>query len=278
MRLLLTVLLTSSACLTGATAGFADDRLALSGFQLDGVTPRAQYLANQYQLRVTVESLAPRDSDRTRDAILQDEFDASMARMEMMQGQQPVCTPARRALLALAETSEIADPTSTGTGGDIDLSAMTLRQSDRTTTVLESAPGMPVGRVAATLPTQVSVTDSIPAAAVAVPLVRSSSVSSKPQPISAPRQALAPAPTPAPRQTSTVAAIGGASSAIRNEQSVSSIPTSTVPSGARSALPADTARFTQAYPVSMTNVMAQMQSSIARVTGALQSRMLSGRR
>jgi hypothetical protein len=79
----------------------------LSGTQLDGVVPTYQYDPSRYQVRVAIEAVALADPDRARNALLMEDSEAGMAAQQIVDEEPEArCTPARRALLALAGRSE----------------------------------------------------------------------------------------------------------------------------------------------------------------------------
>jgi hypothetical protein len=64
-----------SAVLIVATSASADP-LTLTDFQLDGVTPLAQYSpADLFQLRIAIDSATDDDPDRAKDAVVQEELE-----------------------------------------------------------------------------------------------------------------------------------------------------------------------------------------------------------
>jgi hypothetical protein len=72
----LAILFGSVTVLIVATSASADGPLTLSDFQLDGVTPLAQYSpAELFQLRIAIESATDDEPDRARDAIVQEELE-----------------------------------------------------------------------------------------------------------------------------------------------------------------------------------------------------------
>lgn len=106
MRVKWAVLLSSASLLLGSTSASAQGPLTLSGAQLDGVLPTYQYDPSRYQVRVAIEPVTVADPDRVRDALLMAEDpEANMAAQQLPE-QEPQCTPARRALLAVAGRSE----------------------------------------------------------------------------------------------------------------------------------------------------------------------------
>lgn len=265
MRLLWTALLSSATLVMGTTSGFADGRLALSSFQLDGVTPRSQYQPSQFQLRVMVEGLVTADTDKARNVILQDEFDASMALMEMADDQDPLCTPARKALLALVGTGETAAlATTTMAGPAIRTSASTTPQISRS----QPAAAVLAGRVRASSsslssPTtrQASAVANSSRPPAALPRSASSSLSS-----STTRQASAVTNSSRPTWT------GGA-------QQVKLTPTRTVQSSSHSTAPTNTASAIRVSTVSSArDMVVRLQSDVNRMVSAIQSQAFSARR
>jgi hypothetical protein len=106
MRVRWTALLSSASILVGAASVSAQEPFTLSGAQLDGIIPTYQLDPTQYQLRVAVDAVTVVDPDRMRDALLMEDPEESMA-AQQMPGEEPEarCTPARRALLAVAGRS-----------------------------------------------------------------------------------------------------------------------------------------------------------------------------
>jgi hypothetical protein len=100
------VLLSSVGVLLGSATVSAQDPVTLSVIQLDGVLPTYQLDPTQYQLRVAVDAVAVTDPDRVRDALLTDDAEAMEAQRMPAEEPEVRCTPARRALLALAGRSE----------------------------------------------------------------------------------------------------------------------------------------------------------------------------
>jgi hypothetical protein len=108
MRVRWAALLSSASILIGSASASAQGPVPLSGLQLDNVLPTYQYDPSRYQLRVAVEAAAVTDPDLARNALLTDDAEAMDA--QRVPGEEPEarCTPARRALLALAGRSELA--------------------------------------------------------------------------------------------------------------------------------------------------------------------------
>jgi hypothetical protein len=102
-------LLSSAGVLLGSATVSAQGPVPLSGMQLDNVVPAYRYDPSRYQLRVAVEAVLAADPDRVRNALLTEDSEAAMA-AQQMPAEEPEarCTPARRALLALARRSELA--------------------------------------------------------------------------------------------------------------------------------------------------------------------------
>ena len=108
MRVRWAVLVSSASILAGSASVSAQGPVPLSGVQLDGVVPTYQYDPSRYQLRVAVEAVLVTDPDLARNTLLTDDAEAMDA--QRVPGEEPEarCTPARRALLALAGRSELA--------------------------------------------------------------------------------------------------------------------------------------------------------------------------
>ncbi len=106
MRVKWAVLLISASPLLGPVNVSAQNPVSLSGSQLDGIVPTYQLDPTQYQLRVAVDAVAVTDPDRVRDALLTDDAEAMEAQRMPAEEPEVRCTPARRALLALAGRSE----------------------------------------------------------------------------------------------------------------------------------------------------------------------------
>jgi hypothetical protein len=71
----LAILFGSATVLIAATSASADP-LTLTDFQLDGVTPLAQYSpAELFQLRIALDSATDDEPDRARDAVVQEELE-----------------------------------------------------------------------------------------------------------------------------------------------------------------------------------------------------------
>jgi hypothetical protein len=106
MHIKLAILFGSSMVLIAATSASADGPLALTDFQLDGVTPLAQYSsAELFQLRITVENATDDEPDRARDAIVQEELETN----EVESGGQATQLTAT-AQNASSETTMIPEP------------------------------------------------------------------------------------------------------------------------------------------------------------------------
>jgi hypothetical protein len=102
-------LLSSAGVLLGSATVSAQGPVPLSGIQLDNVVPAYRYDPSRYQLRVAVEAVLVADPDRVRNALLLEDSEAGISGQQLP-GEEPEarCTPARRALLALAGRSELA--------------------------------------------------------------------------------------------------------------------------------------------------------------------------
>jgi hypothetical protein len=102
-------LLSSVGVLLGSATVSAQGPVPLSGIQLDNVVPAYRYDPSRYQLRVAVEAVLVADPDRVRNALLLEDSEAGISGQQLP-GEEPEarCTPARRALLALAGRSELA--------------------------------------------------------------------------------------------------------------------------------------------------------------------------
>jgi hypothetical protein len=106
MRVKWAALVSSAGILVGSASVSAQGPVTLSGAQLDGVLPTYQYDPSRYQLRVALDALAVTDPDRVRDALLTDDAEAMEAQRVPAEEPEVRCTPARRALLAIAGRSE----------------------------------------------------------------------------------------------------------------------------------------------------------------------------
>jgi hypothetical protein len=104
-------LLSSASLLMATVSASAQGPVPLNGFQLDSITPPYQYDPSLYPLRVVVEAVAVTEPDRMRDTLLTDDAEAMEAQRMPVEEPEERCTPARRALLAMAGRSESPEAT-----------------------------------------------------------------------------------------------------------------------------------------------------------------------
>jgi hypothetical protein len=106
MRDVWVALLSSASLLMVTVSASAQGTVPLNGFQLDGITLAYQYDPSRYPLRLVVEAVAVTEPDRMRDTLLTDDAEAMEAQQMPAEEPEERCTPARRALLAMAGSSE----------------------------------------------------------------------------------------------------------------------------------------------------------------------------
>jgi hypothetical protein len=107
MHIKLATLFGSATVLIIATSASADGPLALSDFQLDGVTPLAQYSpAELFQLRIAITSATDDDPDRSRDAIIQEELETENSGIESGDQSMPLAATTQNASSELTVAPE----------------------------------------------------------------------------------------------------------------------------------------------------------------------------